>query len=135
VSSGRKKVDRIAIFRDLDLPVLVPYRQISSRLAAIVPAAHSQVFIPHITISRIRIETPLETVLALADGSVRSMASSVAWLKSPFSSSSFFYPTLNSGDRQDCSVNARRAWRDEERNRFGDPLRLYSVGQLHSVDA
>jgi hypothetical protein len=29
----------------------VPYRQISSRVAAIVAAVHNQVFIPHITIS------------------------------------------------------------------------------------
>ena len=31
-------------------------------------------------------------------------------------------------------MNAHRAWRDEEGNRFGDPLRLYSVAQLHAVD-
>ena len=62
------------------------------------------------------------------------MASTVAWLIRPVSIPSFSYPTLNSGDRQDRSVNARRAWRDEEGNRFGDPLRLNSVTQLHAVD-
>ena len=41
----------------------------------------------------------------------------------------------DSGNRQDHSVHAHRAWRDEEGNRLGEPLRLYSVAQLHAVDA
>ena len=55
------------------------------------------------------------------------MASIAAWLKRPVSIPSFYYPTLDLGNRQDRSVHARRAWRDEEGNRVGEPLRLYSV--------
>ena len=62
-----------------------------------------------------------------AAGGGGSMASIAAWLMRPISIPSFYYPTLDSGNRQDRSVNARRAWRDEEGNRFGEPLRLYSV--------